>query len=70
MNNNSLLHKTFSRSIFENKLFALEKYFLSSNVYAKYYIKVVEITEISKERMKLYTLENTFNQFNVSFRGL
>jgi hypothetical protein len=62
----NLLHKTFSSSLFKDKFF-LEKYFLSSNVYAKYYIKVIDNTTIFNKEIKLYTLDNTFNNFNISF---
>jgi len=64
--NYNLLHKTFKHSLFNNK-FSLEKYFLSSNLYAKYYVKVVDITEIRNKEIKLYSVENTFHTLNTCF---
>jgi len=64
--NYNLLHKTFKHSLF-NDAFSLEKYFLSSNLYAKYYVKVVDITEIRNKEVKLYSVENTFHTLNTCF---
>lgn len=64
--NYNFLHETFSSSLFKDRS-SLERYFLSSNIYAKYYIRVVDSTEIRDKEIKLYTFDNTFNVFNLAF---